>query len=377
MLKRIKAIALKEIRQLRRDTRMLFLLFAFPLMLLVIFGYAISFDVKHIKTAVYDRDKSFESREFVNTLSSSEYFKIMNILYDENDIKEYLEQHKAQCVIVIPDDFTEKFYSNKETKIQVLVDGVNSNTAAIIMNYFNKAVLSYSGKLSSDVMASSGKITLVPLEFEPLFWYNPDLNSTRFLIPGLIGMILIITAVVSISLSLVREKERGTMEQIRVSPISSMELLVGKTIPYTVIALLNAASILFAGYLLFGIVIKGSILLLFLTTLLFLFASLNLGIFISAIAESQQVAFQIATLASLLPSVILSGFIFPIESMPAAIQILTNITPSKFYLVILRSILLKGAGIPAFWDQIIYLLIFSFVFLMLATLISRKAEVEQ
>jgi ABC-2 type transport system permease protein len=376
MLHRIKAIALKEIRQLKRDTRMLFLLFAFPLMLLVIFGYAISFDVKHIGTAVYDRDKSIESREFINALASSEYFKIVNVLYDQDLIEEYLEHNKSQCVIVIPEDFTESFYSKQETKIQVLVVGVNANTAAIIMNYFNKAVSEYSGKLSSEVIAGAGMKPFTPLQFEPLFWYNPDLNSTKFLIPGLIGMILIITAVVSISLSLVREKEKGTMEQINVSPIASIELLIGKTIPYAVIALMIAAIILAAGYLLFDVVIKGNLILLFLTTLIYLIACLNLGIFISAIADSQQVAFQIAALVSLLPSVILSGFIFPIESMPAAIQILTNITPSKFYLVILRSIMLKGVGIWAYWDQIIYLILFALGFLALASLINRKAGME-
>jgi ABC-2 type transport system permease protein len=376
MLKRIKAIALKEIRQLKRDTRMLFVLFAFPVMLLVIFGYAISFDVKNITTAVYDSDKSVESREFTNILASSGYFKMVAVLHDERQITEYLERHKAQCVIVIPDDFSQRFYSKRETEIQVLIDGINSTSASVIMNYFNMAVAEYSASLSVEVLAAAGVKQYIPVTFENVFWYNPDLNSTHFLIPGLIAMILIITAVVSISLSIVREKERGTMEQIRVSPIRSFELLIGKTIPYTVIALLIAALILFAGYILFGIVIKGSVILLFFTTLLFLFASLNLGIFISSISDSQQVAFQIATLASLLPSVILSGFIFPIESMPEPIQWLTNITPAKFYLVILRSILLKGAGIQAFWSQVIYLFIFSFAFLFLAALINKKGEVE-
>jgi ABC-2 type transport system permease protein len=377
MLKRIKAIAFKEIRQLKRDTRMLFVLFAFPVMLLVIFGYAISFDVKNITTAVYDSDKSIESREFTNILASSGYFKMVAVLHDEKQITEYLERHKAQCVIVIPEDFSQRFYSKRETEIQVLIDGINSTSASVIMNYFNMAVAEYSSSLSVEVLAAAGAKQYIPVTFENVFWYNPDLNSTHFLIPGLIAMILIITAVVSISLSIVREKERGTMEQIRVSPIRSFELLIGKTIPYTVIALLIAALILFAGYILFGIVIKGSVILLFFTTLLFLFASLNLGIFISSISDSQQVAFQIATLASLLPSVILSGFIFPIESMPEPIQWLTNITPAKFYLVILRSILLKGAGIQAFWSQVIYLFIFSFAFLLLAAVINKKGEVEQ
>ena len=185
-------------------------------------------------------------------------------------------------------------------------------------------------------------------------------------------MILIMTAVISIAMSIVREKEKGTIEQINVSPLSSLELLVGKTSPYSIIALVIASAILFAGYLLFGITIKGSVLLLFLTTLIFLFACLNLGILISSISESQQVAFQLAALISLLPSFLLSGFVFPIESMPPVIQVLTNITPVKFYIIILRDILLKGVGLEAFWQQIIYLLIFNGFFLGLASVINKK-----
>ena len=179
---------------------------------------------------------------------------------------------------------------------------------------------------------------------------------------------------ISISLSIVREKERGTIEQINVSPLSSIEFILGKTVPYIVISLINATIVLLAGYLLFGIVIKGNLFLLLFGTFAFLFAALSLGIFISTVADSQQVAFQAANVTSLLPSLILSGFIFPIESMPIAIQVLTNITPAKFYIVILRAILLRGAGISAFWDQLIYLGIFGLVFIVLATLVDKRSK---
>lgn len=341
MFNRIKAIAKKEVRQLKRDTRMLFVLFAFPILLLVIFGYAINLDVHHIKMMVYDHDKSVDSRNFINTLTSSDYFDLIGYVKNEHEIKKILDTKQAQCVIVFPKDMSRDLYSNRDAKIQILVDGVDGNTASIVSNYMRIATASYSQKFAAQVMAIRGQKSYSPIDLEPVFWFNPSLNSTFFLLPGLIAMILIITAVVSISLSIVREKERGTIEQINVSPLSSFELLIGKTIPYTIISLFIAAFILLAGYIMFGILIKGSIILLFFTTLLFLFASLNLGIFVSSIADSQQVAFQIATLISLLPSVILSGFIFPIESMPPFIQILTNITPAKFFLIILRGILLK------------------------------------
>lgn len=372
MFKRIIAISRKEIRQLKRDTRMLFVLFAFPLLLLVIVGYAISFDVRHIKMAVYDQSKSEISRDFINMLTSSNYFDLIGYINNETKIKKILDTGQAQCVIVLSNDLSPDFYSNREAKIQILIDGVNANTASIISNYINYAAQIFSQRLAQKNLAVKGIKSYMPVNLESQFWYNPALDSTYFLVPGLIAMILIITAVISISLSIVREKEKGTIEQINVSSLSSIELLTGKTIPYIGISLLISFIVLSTAYILFGMTIKGSVILLFFATLIFLFAALNLGIFISTISESQQVAFQISTIASLLPAVILSGFIFPIESMPVFIQLLTNITPAKFFIVILRGILLKGVGIEAFWQQIIYLLIFAFFFLTLASIIGKK-----
>jgi ABC-2 type transport system permease protein len=374
MFKRTLAIAKKEVRQLKRDSRMLFVLFAFPVILLVIFGYAINFDVHHIKMAVYDQDHSVDSRYFIEMLTSSDYFDVVGYIKDESQIKKILDVQDAQCVLVFPKDMSRDFYAGKEAKIQILVDGVNGNTATVVSNYISAAASAYSHKITQQVLDIKGMKSYNPIDLKPVFWFNPALLSTLFLIPGLIAMILIITAVIAISLSIVREKERGTIEQIHVSPLSALELLLGKTIPYVIIGLFIAAMILVAGNILFGVAVSGSFILLFLTTLLFLFASSNLGIFVSSIADTQQVAFQIATLVSLLPSVILSGFIFPIDSMPLPIQILTNITPAKFYIIILRDILLKGVGLSAFWPQVIYLCIFAFFFLGLATLINKKSE---
>ncbi|KUO61505.1 multidrug ABC transporter permease [bacterium BRH_c32] len=374
MFNRIYAIAKKETRQLKRDTRMLFIVFFFPVVLLAIFGYAINFDVHHIKLGVYDQDRSEYSREFLNGLTSSEYFDIVSYIDDEGEIKKLLDEKIVQAIVVFPKDMSRRLLSKDEVKIQFLVDGVDGTSANVIQNYVNAATYSYSIQLTKEYLAVTGKSLYVPIDLQPRFWFNPDLQSTRFLIPGLMGMILIITAVISISLSIVREKERGTIEQINVSPLSSIEFIIGKTIPYIVFSLINASIVLLAGYLLFGIVIKGNIFLLLLGTFAFLFAALSLGVFISTISDSQQVAFQAANVTSLLPSLILSGFIFPIESMPVAVQILTNITPAKFYIVILRSILLRGAGISAFWDQLIYLAIFGSVFIILATLADKKSK---
>jgi ABC-2 type transport system permease protein len=377
MFSRIKAIAIKEIRQLKRNKRMLYVLFAFPVFLLMIFGYAINFDVHHIKIVVFDQDKSELSRNFIISLTSSEYFDLVGYISSEDKIQQVLDSKIAQCVIVFPENLSEEFYSKRNASIQILIDGVDANTASLINSYVNVATATYSQKLQARILAVSGRHAYIPVDVHPSFWFNPELNSTIFLIPGLIVMILIITAVISISLSIVGEKERGTIEHINVSPLTTLELLIGKTIPYIIISLFIAAFILIASYLLFGMSIKGNIFLLFLSTLIFLFASLTLGIIVSSIADNQQVAYQLAALTTLLPSMLLSGFVFPIESMPIILQWITNITPTKFFLVILRDILLKGVGITAFWDQLLYLVIFSLVLLTLAVIINKKSETTQ
>lgn len=375
MLKRTIAIIKKEVRQLRRDTRLLAVIFSFPVILLIMFGYAVNFDVKNIKIAIYDQDGSELSRDFINSLKSSEYFNIVDFIDKYRDIDNYLDQKIALCVVVIPTDFSRKINSNQKTSIQYLIDGVDANTGSIVQNYMFSATSQFNQKVNSEILRRNGKKEFTPLSLETQFWFNPDLKTTRFLIPGLIAMILIITAVITVALSFVREKEKGTMEQLNISRLTTIELILGKTFPFIVIALINAGLILLAGNIFFGVEVKGNYLLLLLTTLIFLTASTSLGIFISVISDSQQVAFTAATFVSLLPSLILSGFVFPIDSMPLIIQIITNITPAKFFIDILRAIILRGVGITAFWDQLLYLFIFITILIVLASVIGkRKAE---
>ncbi|MEK6553390.1 MAG: ABC transporter permease, partial [Bacteroidota bacterium] len=353
---------------------MLLILLLFPVFLLGVFGYAVNFDVHHIKIVVYDEENSKVSREFIGSLTKSTYFDLVGYISSDSQIKEILDEKKAQCVVVIPKDFSRKFYSKQEAKIQYLIDGVDGNTANIIQFYSMAATQSLNAKLTTEVLSRAGVKSFVPIDFRPIFWFNPDLKSTRFFIPGLIAMILIITAAVSVSLSLVREKERGTIEQINVSSIKSSELLIGKTLPYVLLALVNAAMILIAGYILFDVVVKGSYPLLFLSTLIFLIASISIGILVSVVSDSQQVAFSIATMATMLPSFILSGFVFPIESMPVIIQVITNITPAKFFINVLRAIVIRGVGVFAIWDQLLYLILYASVLLGAAIIIYNKKE---
>ena len=373
MIKRIKAITKKELKQLSRDWRMLSVLFFFPVFLLGIFGYAVNFDVEDIKLAVYDLDKTSETRQFINELNATANFDLVLYLKSDEEIKHVLDKKEAQAVIVFPKGFSEDIYKNKnDVSLQILIDGVDGNTAALIKNYLTGAIAKFNGKIQKEHLDAKGIKQNIPINIESRFWFNPDLQSTKFLIPGLIAMILIITAVISISLTLVREKEKGTIEQLNVSSLSTFELLMGKTIPYLLISLINAAFILIAGMILFDVMIKGSLILLLISTLIFLFASTSLGIFVSTVSDSQQVAFTAATFATLLPSVLLSGFVFPIESMPTTLQVLSNITPAKFYIVALRAIILRGVGLQAFWDQLVYLSLFAGFFLVLAQVINNK-----
>lgn len=376
MIRRVYAIAKKETKHLLRDVRLLAVVFSFPVFLLIIFGYAINFDVRNIRVAVLDNDNSELSAGFIRLLERSGYFTVAAYLNNEKEASEYLNKKLAQCVVIIPNNLSKEFYANRSARIQTLIDGVDGNAASIIGNYLTAAAMEYSQKTGDVVLKRKAAAINSPIAVEQRFLFNPELNSTKYLLPGLIAMIIIVVSVITVSLSIVREKERGTIEQINASPLTAIELLIGKCAPYGVIALLNMGFVLIAGYLLFDVGVKGSWLLLLISAAIFILTSLCFGVFISTIVDSQQLAFQISAIITLLPSMVLSGFIFPIESMPFVIQIFTNITPAKFFVVILRSILLKGAGLEAFWEQLIYLMVFAAIFLGLSAIRFKKLSYE-
>ncbi len=369
MFKSLLPIIRKEFRQIRRDKRVLAILTLVPAGLLLLNGYALNLDVQHIKMAVYDEEKSATSRDFINAFVTSGYFDYVQMLSSSAEATALLDDARVKCAIIVPNDFSHKIDSNDPVDIQVLVDGSDSNTATTVVGYVQVIALQYSQKLILQKIAKIGKGNYIPVQLDARIWYNPELKSAKFLVPGLIGFILGITAIIATSLSIVKEKERNTIEQIDVSPISPVQLIIGKMIPYAAISLVAAALTLFAAYVLFGVTIKGSIVLLFFCTLLFVMAALSIGLFVSTIADTQQVAFQLAALLSMLPTMIFSGFMFPIRSMPWWLQVFSNITPAKYYLVILRSIILKGVGLSAFWPQVVFLAIF---FLLLTGISVRR-----
>ena len=366
MFERLKPIIVKEFRQIRRDRRVLAILTLFPVLLMLLNGYALNSDVQHVRMAVCDQEKSRESREFADAFVTSGYFDYVAMMGSTAEASSKLNDGDVRLALIIPPDFSHKLLSGESSEVQVLVDGMDANYATTIIGYVQAVSLEYSRNVILKNMAKIGKGNYIPIDFEARIWYNPELKSAKFLVPGMIGFVLAITAVIATSLSIVKEKERNTMEQIVVSPISPVELIVGKMIPYALISLVAAALVLTAGYFLFDVAIKGSLVLLFFTTLLFIVAALSIGLYVSAIAATQMVAFQLAALMATLPTMMFSGFMFPIRSMPWWLQIFSNITPAKYYLVILRGIILKGVGLGAWWPQVVYLTIFTLVMLFLS-----------
>lgn len=371
-IKRIKPIIVKEFRQIRRDKRSLGVLLVFPAFLVLLIGYALNFDVKHIPVAVFDQDKTRSSRDFVRSFSNSEYFDYNHSVESYGEIDKLLDEGKVLVVFVIPANFSNELLAGRNAKLQILVDGSNSNTATTAIGYSNAIVQAYSMRIAVETLARDGKELYVPIDLHPKVWYNPELISAKFLVPGLIGFILMLSAVVSTSLSVVREKERGTMDQMMVSPLKTGEIILGKTVSYLMIALVASALVLLIGYFFFDISIRGSIIWLYVGIFIFLLAALGQGLLISAISHTQQVAFIISVFSTLLPALILSGFVFPIRSMPFALQLISNVTPPKFFLIVIRDVIIKGVGPAAFWEQLVYMSIFAAVTLGLSTRLLLK-----
>ena len=371
---RLAAIIIKEFHQILRDKRTLALLLWFPAFLLILFGYAVDFDVKNVKTAVLDYDNSKQSRELIESVTLYDHFDLKFRLSSMQEIDRYLDEGLVTIVIVIPEDFSDNLKNGNKADIQVLIDGTNSNIGMTALGNLNYYFQDYSSTIRITTLKKMGiKRDSVPVDLIPRVWYNPELKSAKFLIPGLMGFILMITCVIATSLSIVREKERFTIEQLSVSPIRATELIIGKTLPYMLISLIMAVIVLLVGLILFDVSIKGNLVLLFFTTLIFIFSSLGIGMFISTITESQQVAFMVSMLLTLLPSMIFSGFVFPISSMPVAIQIISYLVPLRYFLVILRSIILKGVGILSFWEPLLFLILFSLLIIMISSKRLKKS----
>lgn len=369
-MRKILAIARKETRQALRDVPTLLSVLLVPLFLLWLYGYALNFDIRHVPLAVQDRDATPESREVVAAFVNSGYFDQVASVHADGDVRRLLDRNVARLVLVLPEGLGRDLRNGRDARVQVLINGDNANTATTVMGYAHAIVRGVSAHLRAERLGPAASAP--PVTAEPRVWFNPQLHSTLFLVPGLVGFIAMLTAVVQTALSIVREKEKATMEQIRMAPVSMPQYVVGKAVPYLVLSFLSATLVLLAAMVLFDMPMRGSWFLLLVVTLVFVAGALGLGLFISTLADSQQMAFQIALLASFLPTFVLSGFVFPIASMPTAVQVFTYIVPARYYLVALRGIALKGVGLEYVWPQIAALLAFTTVVLALAAVRLRR-----
>jgi ABC-2 type transport system permease protein len=354
-MRKALAVGRKEFRQIARDRRSLLVLLFVPAFFLLLYGYALNFDVQHIALAVHDSDRSAASRRVVSAFVNSGYFDLVAQVSSRREYEELIDRGEARAALVIPNGLQSGLLNGRVVPVQVIINGDNSNTAATVMGYALRILQTTSAPYRPIISVESR------------VWYNPELRSALFLIPGLIAYIGMISSVISTALSVVREKERGTMEQVRMAPIGAGAYIAGKTLPYFVIALCSSTAIILASMVLFDLPMNGSWLLLFVALSLYLAGALGLGLMISTVADSQQVAFQLALLASFLPTMMLSGFVFPIASMPVAIQVITYLVPARYFIVALRAIVLKGAEIQVFWPQLLALAIYAAFMLTMAS----------
>jgi len=360
------AVAHKELRQIQRDRRTLLILLFVPAFFLLVYGYALNFDIRHVRLAVQDNDRSAASRELISAFLNSGYFDLVAEAMTPAAIDRLIDRDDARAVLVIPARFGADVAVGRPTAVQFIVNGDNANTATTVVSYGVSLISAQSAR--AEVQARLASPAGPMLSVEPRVWYNPELRSALFLVPGLIAYIAMLTAVVSTALSIVREKEAGTMEQVRMSPVGPVPYVLGKTAPYFVVSLASSMSIVVAAMLLFDLPMRGSWVVLVGVVSLFLVGALAFGLLISSIADTQQVAFQVALLTSFLPTLMLSGFIFPIASMPTFLQVVTYAVPARYFLVALRGVVLKGVGPAVFWQDLVALAVFAVVILGLASL---------
>lgn len=363
-MRKALAVGKKEFRQIVRDRRTLMILLFIPVFFLLLYGYALSFDIKHVALGVEDRDNSVESRTLVSAFLNSGYFDLAAIIRSPQDLRRMMDANTVRAALIIPENTGRSVRRGQAAPVQVIINGDNANTAAAVLGYVTTIIRSVSTSL---IVEQRGLNLSPPVSIEPRIWFNPELKSALFLVPGLIGFIGMITATISTALSVVREKERGTWEQVRMAPINTMSYVVGKTLPYLGLSLISSMAIVVAAMWLFGLPMRGSWWSLLFATTLFLLGALGTGLLVSTIADSQLVAFQVVLILAFLPTFLLSGFIFPIANMPKPIQLVTYLVPARYFLVVLRGIVLKGVGLTTVWWNVSALGIYAVVVLGLAS----------
>jgi len=372
-VRRILHLVRKELIQLRRDPQMLRIVFISPIFQLFVFGYAVTTDVKHVATALLDQDRSVQSRDLAERFVRSGYFDIERLPAGPDEVDRQLDDGEVQVALVIPRGFAADLAADRTARVQLLVDGSDSMTAAMVAGYAGGVAGEFSAQVATDRLERlRAQVQRVPaVEERTRVWYNPELKSVRYMVPGVLSMILFLVTMLLTSMAIVKEREIGTLEQLVVTPITPGELIVGKTLPYIGIGFISMLLVLALSTFWFRVPIAGSVALLFALAIVFIFTSLGLGLFISTISHTQQQA-MMSTFFFMLPSILLSGFMFPIANMPQIIQYVTLLIPLRYFLVIVRGIFLKGNGFAILWPQVAVLLVFGVAILGLAALRFRK-----
>lgn len=380
MLERVLEIVRKEFRQTLRDPRMRSILIVPPLVQTIIFGYAVNLDVEHVRLGWMDLDRSIQSEQLRKRFDGSPYFEISRAAADESDVEQMMEKGEVQALVRIPAGYGADIERGRETGVQVLVDGANSNTAAIIANYSSGVIAAENQLLLEEQRArrlvgrtAEGpvRLTMPSVKPETRIWFNPELKSRNYFVPGIIVNIITLVTLMLTALSVVREKEIGTMEQIMVTPIRPIELMLGKTIPFLLVGFLDMALVVSIALGLFHVPLRGSLVLILGSSLLFMMTTLGAGLFLSTISETQQQA-MMGAFFFFQPAFMLSGFAFPLRNMPEIIQWLTYLNPLRYFMDIVRGVFLKGTGLPALWPQVAALFCFGIIILFLSSQRFRK-----
>ena len=357
--RRLRAIARKEILHVIRDPRSLAAAVAIPLTMLLIFGYALSLDVDRIPTVVYDQDHSPQSRELVEQFRGSRYFTIVGEPQGYRPVERALDTRLALLAVVIPPGYSRELLSGGQANVQLLLDGSDSNTAAIARGYAEGVILLYGGRVRVEAQTlRAGKIPLAGVGVETRVWYNPDMLSRNYIVPGLIAVIMMIITGNLSSLTIAREWENGTMEQLLSTPVRPAEIALGKLTAYFLVGVIDMAICVLFGVFVFGVPFQGSLALLIVSAFVFLFGALSTGILISAASRTQLVAYQLGTLTTFLPGFLLSGFIYSISSMPRVIQAVSLLVPARYFINIVKGIFLKGTGVALLWTDLLMLCVY-------------------
>ena len=348
-MKRFIGFVTKEFYHIFRDRRSLFILFGMPIAQIMLFGFAITNEINNVDIAIFDKSKDATTQEIINKISASKYFSNKQIITSESEIESVFRKGEINAVLVFEKDFSKKLVKENNATIQIITDATDPNTANTISNYTNSILKKYQKEINKDIKVS---YQIIP---ETRMLYNPELKSVFMFVPGVMTIILMLVSAMMTSISITREKELGTMEILLVSPLKPFQVIIGKVFPYIFLSIINAIVIVILSIFIFKMPVEGSLILLGFESVLFIINALSLGILISTISETQQTAMMISLMGLMLPVILLSGFIFPINSMPFPLQVISNIIPAKWFIIILKGIMLKGVGIVYIWKETIIL----------------------